>query len=185
MYCCIESIGSKKNLIIWIGFPSLSIEFLLLHGEWGVEGRTRPAEERQCSEGVFRRSCRQRKEAGLRRRPRTGWLQTHDCEVKVPAHHSRRRPGKLNCYDIYASVNDRTWLKDPSPKCWETIAIGAIPILVHGPLDDSYSQFPIAFINSSTSFLRGGKQSMELLEKVSSHLYNFILVVVDILTMIR
>eukprot|EP01036_Dinobryon_divergens_P022433 gene22433-30686_t len=54
---------------------------------------------------------------------------------------------------------------DPSPKCWETIALGTIPILVSGPLDDSYSHLPVAFIKSSTDFLQGGQKSMALLDK--------------------
>ena len=39
-------------------------------------------------------------------------------------------------------------------------------VKVSGPLDDSYSHLPVAFIKSSTDFLQGGEKSMALLDKV-------------------
>lgn len=36
---------------------------------------------------------------------------------------------------------------DPSPKCWEAILCGAIPIIQHSTLDKAYSQLPVIFIN--------------------------------------
>mmetsp|Transcript_3145 Transcript_3145/g.4437 ORF Transcript_3145/g.4437 Transcript_3145/m.4437 type:complete len:239 (-) Transcript_3145:141-857(-) len=55
---------------------------------------------------------------------------------------------------------------DPSPKCWETIALGTIPILVSGPLSDSYSLLPVAFVDSAADFLANpANQSMRLLEQ--------------------
>jgi hypothetical protein len=36
---------------------------------------------------------------------------------------------------------------DPSPKAWEAIAVGTIPIIKHSPLDDAYSQLPVAFVD--------------------------------------
>jgi len=36
---------------------------------------------------------------------------------------------------------------DPSPKCWEAILCGAIPIIEHSTLDEAYSQLPVIFID--------------------------------------
>ncbi|HAS22668.1 MAG TPA: hypothetical protein DCR51_05905, partial [Idiomarina loihiensis] len=36
---------------------------------------------------------------------------------------------------------------DPSPKAWTAIAHGSIPIIASSPLDDAYSQLPVAFVN--------------------------------------
>lgn len=36
---------------------------------------------------------------------------------------------------------------DPSPKAWETLLLGAIPIIQHSPLDDGYEHFPVLFVN--------------------------------------
>jgi hypothetical protein len=36
---------------------------------------------------------------------------------------------------------------DPSPKAWEAIAVGTIPIIKHSPLDDAYAQLPVAFVD--------------------------------------
>lgn len=36
---------------------------------------------------------------------------------------------------------------DPSPKAWATIANGSIPIIKSSPLDDAYSQLPVAFVD--------------------------------------
>jgi hypothetical protein len=35
---------------------------------------------------------------------------------------------------------------DPSPKAWEAIMLGTIPIIQHSTLDDAYSQLPVAFV---------------------------------------
>ena len=32
---------------------------------------------------------------------------------------------------------------DPSPKAWEAIIAGTIPIIEHSTLDDAYSQLPV------------------------------------------
>ena len=39
---------------------------------------------------------------------------------------------------------------DPSPKCWEALINGCIPILQHSPLDEAYSRFPIVFVDEWT-----------------------------------
>lgn len=36
---------------------------------------------------------------------------------------------------------------DPSPKAWEALMLGTIPIIQHSTLDDAYSQLPVAFVN--------------------------------------
>lgn len=36
---------------------------------------------------------------------------------------------------------------DPSPKAWTAIANGSIPIIASSPLDDAYSQLPVAFVD--------------------------------------
>lgn len=39
---------------------------------------------------------------------------------------------------------------DPSPKCWEAILCGAIPIIEHSTLDEAYFQLPIIFVDKWT-----------------------------------
>ena len=41
---------------------------------------------------------------------------------------------------------------DLCPKLSEAILLGAIPTVVHGPLEDSYQQLPVAFIDDAISF---------------------------------
>jgi hypothetical protein len=40
---------------------------------------------------------------------------------------------------------------DPSPKVWEALCLGCIPIIKHSPLDDIYNMFPVVFVNDWTS----------------------------------
>jgi len=42
---------------------------------------------------------------------------------------------------------------DPSPKAWETIILGSIPIIEHSSLDGAYSQLPVAFVKNMTDFI--------------------------------
>lgn len=37
---------------------------------------------------------------------------------------------------------------DPSPKCWQAIICGAIPVIEHSPLDRAYERLPVVFIDS-------------------------------------
>jgi hypothetical protein len=55
---------------------------------------------------------------------------------------------------------------DPSPKAWEALAMGCIPIIQHSTLDEAYSRFPVAFVDS------WGKNSItkEKLQKWQSEL---------------
>lgn len=36
---------------------------------------------------------------------------------------------------------------DPSPKAWEAIMLGSIPVIQHSTLDDAYQHLPVVFIN--------------------------------------
>jgi hypothetical protein len=36
---------------------------------------------------------------------------------------------------------------DPSPKAWEAVMMGTIPIIQHSTLDDAYAQLPVVFID--------------------------------------
>ena len=36
---------------------------------------------------------------------------------------------------------------DPSPKAWEALMLGTIPIIQHSTLDDAYLHLPVAFVN--------------------------------------
>lgn len=36
---------------------------------------------------------------------------------------------------------------DPSPKAWEAMMMGTIPIIQHNTLDDAYRQFPVVFVD--------------------------------------
>ena len=42
---------------------------------------------------------------------------------------------------------------DPSPKAWETIRAGSIPIILNNTLYDAYRQLPVVFINNFTELL--------------------------------
>ncbi len=35
---------------------------------------------------------------------------------------------------------------EPSPKAWEAVLLGCIPIVQHSTLDDAYSQLPVVFV---------------------------------------
>lgn len=37
---------------------------------------------------------------------------------------------------------------DPSPRCWQALLCGAIPILEHSPLDRAYETLPVVFVNN-------------------------------------
>ena len=39
---------------------------------------------------------------------------------------------------------------DPSPRVWESLLSGAIPILEHSSLDEAYSRFPVAYVDAWT-----------------------------------
>lgn len=39
---------------------------------------------------------------------------------------------------------------DPSPRAWEALLCGAIPILEHSPVDEAYSRFPVVYVDAWT-----------------------------------
>ena len=43
---------------------------------------------------------------------------------------------------------------DPSPKAWESIMAGSIPIIQHSTLDDGYKHLPVVFITSWEELFR-------------------------------
>ncbi len=43
---------------------------------------------------------------------------------------------------------------DPSPKAWEAIMYGTIPIIQRSTLDDAYSHLPVAFVDSWEELLQ-------------------------------
>eukprot|EP01041_Mallomonas_annulata_P000906 gene906-1760_t len=53
---------------------------------------------------------------------------------------------------------------DPSPKAWEAIRAGTIPIILNNTLLDAYTQLPVAFVNNFTEFLYGGISSMNIMK---------------------
>ena len=54
---------------------------------------------------------------------------------------------------------------DPSPKAWEAIMLGTIPIIQHSTLDDAYSQLPVVFVDHWESlFADPVKVQMRLLQ---------------------
>lgn len=44
---------------------------------------------------------------------------------------------------------------DPSPKAWEAILLGTIPILQHSTLDDAYEQLPVLYVNHWDELFEG------------------------------
>lgn len=50
---------------------------------------------------------------------------------------------------------------DPSPKCWQAILCGSIPIVEHTPLDSAYERFPVVFVNSWNAETISEKQLSE------------------------
>ena len=36
---------------------------------------------------------------------------------------------------------------DPSPKAWEALLVGTIPIIQHSTLDNAYERLPVMFVN--------------------------------------
>lgn len=52
---------------------------------------------------------------------------------------------------------------DPSPKAWEALLLGTIPIIKRGHIDDAYSKFPVVFVDSWDDLFKAEKPQ-ELLE---------------------
>ena len=65
-----------------------------------------------------------------------------------------RGDAELNHKDFLAKVVSFPFIAcphgggiDPSPKAWEALLVGAIPIIQHSPLDDAYERFPVMFVS--------------------------------------
>jgi hypothetical protein len=39
---------------------------------------------------------------------------------------------------------------DPSPRAWQALLCGSIPILEHSPIDEAYSRFPVVYVDAWT-----------------------------------
>ncbi|CAM9090663.1 unnamed protein product, partial [Ectocarpus fasciculatus] len=46
---------------------------------------------------------------------------------------------------------------DPSPKAWESILLGTIPIIEHSTLDDAYRKLPVVIVPSIAEFFAQGE----------------------------
>lgn len=53
---------------------------------------------------------------------------------------------------------------DPSPKAFEAILVGTIPIVQHSTLDDAYRHLPVVFVDSTVGLLQNNN-TLELLGK--------------------
>lgn len=53
---------------------------------------------------------------------------------------------------------------DPSPKAWESMLVGSIPIIRRGMIDDAYAKFPVVFIDSWEEFFKSENTSLVLQE---------------------
>lgn len=47
---------------------------------------------------------------------------------------------------------------DPSPKAWENILLGTIPIIQHSTLDDAYIRMPVVIVPSISGFFEQGEE---------------------------
>eukprot|EP01034_Spumella_vulgaris_P030416 gene30416-37627_t len=55
---------------------------------------------------------------------------------------------------------------DPSPKAWEAVLLGTIPIVESGPLDDAYRLLPVALVRNMTEFLQQDEEDVkEMMER--------------------
>ncbi|BFM20157.1 hypothetical protein [Gilvimarinus japonicus] len=61
---------------------------------------------------------------------------------------------------------------DPSPKAWTAIAHGSIPIIASSPLDDAYSQLPVAFVNGWDEHSLSEKKLREWIQRLAPYYDN-------------
>jgi hypothetical protein len=66
-----------------------------------------------------------------------------------------RAPGTMNSTLMWASMQAVPFILcvhggglDPSPKAWESLLFGTIPVLQHFPGDDAYRHLPVVFVDS-------------------------------------
>eukprot|EP01036_Dinobryon_divergens_P028137 gene28137-37035_t len=62
---------------------------------------------------------------------------------------------------------------DPSPKAWESILAGTIPIIEKSPLSDGYERLPVMFVDNWASDLFENPHAEELLEETRKRLAPF------------
>ena len=94
--------------------------------------------------------------------------------------------------DHRKSISQRVWIRlassvpfvlcvhggglDPSPKAWEAIMLGTIPIIQHSTLDDAYAQLPVVFVNSWQVLFEGNltaiKSRLQGIEEALSPYYD-------------
>ena len=55
---------------------------------------------------------------------------------------------------------------DPSPKAWEALMLGSIPILQHSTLDDAYGQLPVVFVDEWDDLFGNVEKVSERLEEL-------------------
>ena len=55
---------------------------------------------------------------------------------------------------------------DPSPKAWEALLLGTIPIIQHSTLDDGYERFPVVFINNWSEIFENENATTFLTQKL-------------------
>tara|TARA_Y100000385_G_scaffold290617_1_gene364551 strand:- start:5191 stop:6090 length:900 start_codon:yes stop_codon:yes gene_type:complete len=58
---------------------------------------------------------------------------------------------------------------DPSPKVWEALCVGCIPIIKHSSLDDVYSQFPVVFVDSFNKSTITAEKLQKWMEEYSKY----------------
>lgn len=61
---------------------------------------------------------------------------------------------------------------DPSPKAWESIMLGSIPIIQHNALDDAYEKLPVVFIRDWKEIFENPEAEKflkKMLEKLSPY----------------
>ncbi len=58
---------------------------------------------------------------------------------------------------------------DPSPRAWEALLCGAIPILEHSSVDAAYSRFPVAYVDSWTPDAVTPEKLEQWLTELRSH----------------
>jgi hypothetical protein len=54
---------------------------------------------------------------------------------------------------------------DPSPKAWESMYVGTIPIIERSPVSEAYEHYPIAIVDSWPHLFENSTSGMQLLQK--------------------
>lgn len=62
---------------------------------------------------------------------------------------------------------------DPSPKAWEALIIGTIPIIQHSTVEDAYHHFPVAFVDNWSDLFEDEVRGKAMLEQWMKELAPF------------